>query len=279
MPVNFATFFHAATGLRLNGEATAPPAGHAPYDYQRRLAGGEPSQISDAAFPIAPAFAGACESRLISIPTGLGKTAAIVLSRLWNRVVCSQISDPASGMRAMRTPWPRRVVYCLPTRTLALSLSTQGFDESLALDVRADPKPVSGIASHVCQCAMAPINPRAPRMVRIRPPKAVGFACPLLYFRMKRAIRRPKSRVGNALHRWDESGRLRYPRPARGQGNRARPIPSRLRSVRPIADCAARRTIAPALRSRPSAAAQWPLRFPERCSRRKSWFNEAALAS
>jgi len=28
----------------------------------------------------------ACESRLIEIPTGLGKTAAVVLAWLWNRV-------------------------------------------------------------------------------------------------------------------------------------------------------------------------------------------------
>ena len=55
-PQDFPTFFNAATG-------------NAPYDYQRRL--GE----------------SACESRLINIPTGLGKTAAVVLAWLWTRVV------------------------------------------------------------------------------------------------------------------------------------------------------------------------------------------------
>ena len=46
---SFKPFFKGATG-------------HAPYDYQTRLAG------RDGGVP--------CESQLISIPTGLGKTAA-----------------------------------------------------------------------------------------------------------------------------------------------------------------------------------------------------------
>jgi CRISPR-associated endonuclease/helicase Cas3 len=58
-----------------------------PYLYQRRLAE-------------AP-----CMSRLINVPTGLGKTAAVVLAWLWNR------QQPNSD-------WPRRLVYCLPMRTL-----------------------------------------------------------------------------------------------------------------------------------------------------------------
>src|ERR1035438_5001900 len=49
--------------------------GHAPCDYQQRLAGG------DADRP--------CESQLINVPTGLGKTAAVVLAWLWNRVAPS----------------------------------------------------------------------------------------------------------------------------------------------------------------------------------------------
>jgi len=63
--------------------------GHAPYDYQRRLGSGQ-----------------VCQSQLISIPTGLGKTAAVVLAWLWNRVVLQ------------RSDWSRRLVYCLPMRTL-----------------------------------------------------------------------------------------------------------------------------------------------------------------
>jgi len=52
----------------------------------------------------------ACQSRLIEIPTGLGKTAAVVLAWLWNRVLQPDIEA--------RKQWPRRLVYCLPMRTL-----------------------------------------------------------------------------------------------------------------------------------------------------------------
>jgi CRISPR-associated endonuclease/helicase Cas3 len=77
--IKYAAFFQAATG-------------NVPYDYQRRLAESP------------------CESRLINIPTGLGKTAAVVLAWLWNRII--QPDEKA------RTKWPRRLVYCLPMRTL-----------------------------------------------------------------------------------------------------------------------------------------------------------------
>ena len=60
-----------------------------PFDYQRRLAE-DPE----------------CKSRLINVPTGCGKTAAVVLAWLWNRV------------EKKRADWPRRLVYCLPMRTL-----------------------------------------------------------------------------------------------------------------------------------------------------------------
>jgi len=86
MPEDFATFFSNAFADHRQ-----------PYDYQSRLA----------ELP--------CESRLISIPTGLGKTAAVVLAWLWNRQNHkSQISD----LKSPTTPWPRRLVYCLPMRTL-----------------------------------------------------------------------------------------------------------------------------------------------------------------
>ncbi|WP_448871759.1 type I-G CRISPR-associated helicase/endonuclease Cas3g [Desulfobulbus propionicus] len=89
--MSFADFFQAATG------------GNAPYGYQCRLACG------DQADPIKPETLTAgsdCASRLISIPTGLGKTAAVVLAWLWNRVALG------------KEDWPRRLVYCLPMRTL-----------------------------------------------------------------------------------------------------------------------------------------------------------------
>lgn len=72
--MTFEQFFEAATG-------------HAPYDYQRRLAGG------DAGRP--------CESQPINVPTGLGKTAAVVLAWLWNRALPSlnsQQSTRCSGL-------------------------------------------------------------------------------------------------------------------------------------------------------------------------------------
>ncbi len=87
---SFASFFQAATG-------------NEPYPYQCRLACGEQSGP-----PGEQPLAGGvpCASRLIEIPTGLGKTAAVTLAWLWNRV-------------ALQCPdWPRRLVYCLPMRTL-----------------------------------------------------------------------------------------------------------------------------------------------------------------
>ena len=75
---NFDEFFRAALGENF-----------APFDYQHRLAQ-DPE----------------CKSRLINIPTGCGKTAAVVLAWVWNRVA-KESSD-----------WPRRLVYCLPMRTL-----------------------------------------------------------------------------------------------------------------------------------------------------------------
>lgn len=86
----FDEFFHKATG-------------NSPYDYQRRLACGERSNCAEVEWL---ASGTPCQSRLINIPTGLGKTAAVVLAWLWNRV---QRQNPQ---------WPRRLVYCLPMRTL-----------------------------------------------------------------------------------------------------------------------------------------------------------------
>ena len=55
--------------------------------YQIRLAGGESGAV--------------CRSQLINIPTGLGKTAAVVIAWLSNRAIWH------------RAEWPRRFVYCL----------------------------------------------------------------------------------------------------------------------------------------------------------------------
>jgi CRISPR-associated endonuclease/helicase Cas3 len=64
-------------------------AGTRRYDWQARLAGNQ-----------------TCRNQLIRIPTGFGKTAGVTLAWLWNRV--EQKNDA----------WPRRLVLCLPMRTL-----------------------------------------------------------------------------------------------------------------------------------------------------------------
>lgn len=81
--MSFSEFFQTATGNQ-------------PYPYQSRLATGDPASSTGAP----------CQSRLLDIPTGLGKTAAVTLAWLWNRVALQ------------RPDWPRRLVYCLPMRTL-----------------------------------------------------------------------------------------------------------------------------------------------------------------
>ena len=70
--MDYASFFKAATGLD-----------QGPYDYQCRLAGRDSGTD--------------CTSQLINIPTGLGKTVAVVLAWLWNRI---QLLNPK---------WPRRL--------------------------------------------------------------------------------------------------------------------------------------------------------------------------
>jgi len=74
----FEAFFEKATG-------------YTPYPYQVRLATSSP-------FP-----------QLLSVPTGVGKTAAIVLSWLYRRHAQSETPNLSA---------PRRLVYCLPMRTL-----------------------------------------------------------------------------------------------------------------------------------------------------------------
>ena len=63
--MTFEQFFEAATR-------------HAPYNYQRRLAGR------------------ACEPQIINVPTGLGKTAAVVLAWLWNRLAYTLKRQPSA---------------------------------------------------------------------------------------------------------------------------------------------------------------------------------------
>ncbi|MEA3559390.1 MAG: CRISPR-associated helicase Cas3' [Candidatus Thermoplasmatota archaeon] len=78
--MNYDEFFIKATGIDKG-----------PFDYQRRLAEGEKLP------------------QLLDIPTGCGKTAAVVLSWLWRR----RYADEET-----RKNTPRRLVYCLPMRVL-----------------------------------------------------------------------------------------------------------------------------------------------------------------
>jgi hypothetical protein len=80
--MNFANFFEAA-------------AGHPPYDYQSRLACGEPRTPNDTEDRWLE-HRSVCESRLINIPTGLGKTAAVVLAWLWNRFAIPSLNPHPS---------------------------------------------------------------------------------------------------------------------------------------------------------------------------------------
>jgi CRISPR-associated endonuclease/helicase Cas3 len=100
--MNYAKFFQTARGDQ-----------QAPYAYQCRLACGPDARPEQ---PETLAGGAKCQSQLISIPTGLGKTAAVVLAWLWNRVAIPSIHTLPSTLNL--APWPRRLVYCLPMRTL-----------------------------------------------------------------------------------------------------------------------------------------------------------------
>jgi CRISPR-associated endonuclease/helicase Cas3 len=81
--LSFDSFFKAATGHE---------EGYSPYPFQRKFATSE-------SLP-----------ELIDVPTGMGKTDAVILGWLWRRRF-----DARSEIRAAT---PRRLVYCLPMRTL-----------------------------------------------------------------------------------------------------------------------------------------------------------------
>ena len=101
--MSFADFFQAATG-------------NLPYDYQSRLAEGDSGTE--------------CKSRLINIPTGLGKTAAVVLAWLWNRLRLALNSQPST---INSSPWQRRLVYCLPMRIFVEQTRDNVFERLVGL--------------------------------------------------------------------------------------------------------------------------------------------------
>jgi len=92
----FSTFFQGATGFT-------------PYRYQMQLACGAVDQNHQ--------NTDGCRSRIIDVPTGLGKTSAVTLAWLWNRLGAEDASH--------RKSWPRRLVYCLPMRTLVEQTSEE----------------------------------------------------------------------------------------------------------------------------------------------------------
>ena len=85
--MDFKAFFESVT-------STESQAGNTPFDYQERLA-------------LQP------WPDLLDIPTGLGKTAAVVLAWVWKR------GWRPDGLRvAPDADTPRRLIYCLPMRVL-----------------------------------------------------------------------------------------------------------------------------------------------------------------
>lgn len=71
--MNFPEFFKSATG-------------YAPYDYQVRIACGKTADSTKSEYLVTGTE---CVSRIISIPTGLGNTAAVTIAWLWNRIALS----------------------------------------------------------------------------------------------------------------------------------------------------------------------------------------------
>jgi hypothetical protein len=86
--MHFDDFFRAARGTS-----------DAPFEYQCRLACGE--RKSNQTREDWLTHGAACNSKLITIPTGLGKTAAVVLAWLWNRLA-AQIRNQNSEIRCGR---------------------------------------------------------------------------------------------------------------------------------------------------------------------------------
>lgn len=96
---SFRDFFRQATG-------------EPPYPYQERLGGGDQGR--------------ACGSLLIHVPTGAGKTEAVLLAWLWNRIALG------------RRDWPRRLVYCLPMRVLVEQTAQRAEGILRKLDLSVD---------------------------------------------------------------------------------------------------------------------------------------------
>ncbi len=122
--MSYAEFFNSAT------RTEKLPNGFEPMGWQCRLACGK---TADPQKPETLKNGVVCESRLIDIPTGCGKTEGLGLAWLWNRVFLN------------KPDWPRRLVYCVPMRTLVeqtrkrvIAWSTNLLKHAAELDLRSE---------------------------------------------------------------------------------------------------------------------------------------------
>ncbi|MDB5970185.1 MAG: cas3 [Hydrocarboniphaga sp.] len=122
--MNYGTVFRGATCTDHSQNGFDPMA------WQCRLACGETAAPQK---PETLTSGVACESRLIDIPTGCGKTEGLILAWLWNRVVLNKLD------------WPTRLVYCVPMRTLVeqtrervAAWSTNLLNSAAELDLRPE---------------------------------------------------------------------------------------------------------------------------------------------
>jgi hypothetical protein len=86
----------------------------------------EATEIKDGPYPYQRRWATEGElPSLVSVPTGMGKTAGAILSWLWRRRYADE---------TIRNATPRRLVYCLPMRVLVEQTRDcgDGFDKALA---------------------------------------------------------------------------------------------------------------------------------------------------
>ena len=111
--MNFHNFFNRATNNPV------------PYPYQRRLATGK-------TLP-----------QLLSVPTGVGKTATAVLGWLWRR----KFADASINKTT-----PRRLVFCLPMRTLVEQTQAE------CIKWLTNLKPVDDVGVHILMGGEDPTN-------------------------------------------------------------------------------------------------------------------------
>jgi CRISPR-associated endonuclease/helicase Cas3 len=109
--------------------ATAEGDTREPCDYQKRLACGARLQGQSKTNWLI--HVGSCQSQPIDILIGLGNTAAVILSWLWNhhRKASSKVASTSVESPALST-WPRRLIYCLPLRTLVEQTRDEAKNES-----------------------------------------------------------------------------------------------------------------------------------------------------